>query len=56
MQCVDIETDFNSFYLKFAVDCQEYDDKTDLKDIKFESYKVFHYWRQKISMSTAKKH
>ena len=36
MQCVDVETDFNQFYLKFVTNSVEVDHSTTVNDLTFE--------------------
>ena len=54
-QCVDVETDFGSFFLKFVKNCDAYDENTDLRDLVTEVRQIRHFWRNRISMHTASK-
>ena len=35
LQCIDVETDFNQFYLRFVSNSNEIRDKTELKKVQF---------------------
>ena len=54
LQCVDIETDFNQFYLKFVKKSDSYLTKVDEKKLEFEIRQVRHFWRNRISFNTSK--
>jgi len=54
LQCVDIETDYNLFYLKLAkVKKQEH--VSDVADLDFEIRKADHFWRNRLSFTTSSK-
>ena len=54
LQCVDIETDFNQFYLKFCKDSDQIHEKTPLDTLQFQVRQVRHFWRNRISFNTTK--
>ena len=54
LQCIDIETDFNSFYMKFVKRANEVQIGTDIKNLDTEVRQVRHFWRNRISMFTTK--
>ena len=53
LQCVDVETDFNYFYLKFVKDAHLVEPGTPVSDLQYEVRMVRHDWRNRISMNTA---
>lgn len=54
LQCVDIATDFNQFYLKFVKHADRVTANTKLTKLKFQIRQVMHIWRNRISISTTK--
>ena len=54
LDCIDIETDFNQFYLKFIKNSHEISPKTDFDDLEIEVRRFQHIWRNQISFSTSK--
>ena len=61
VQCVDVETDFNQFYLKFVKNSMDVVknemkgiEKTEESMIEFEVRQVRHYWRNRICFDTTK--
>ena len=61
VQCVDVETDFNQFYLKFVTNSLEVIqnetsgiEKADENIVQFEVRQVRHYWRNRICFDTTK--
>ena len=53
-QCVDVETDFHQFMLKFVTNSDMVSQSTELEDLEFEIRRVRHFWRNRISFSTSK--
>ena len=53
VQCVDVETDFHQFYLKFATDCEDLVGKR-FDQIKYELRTVRHFWRNRIGYNSSK--
>ena len=54
MQCVDIETDFNQFYLKFVERSHLIQSKVPIESLKFNVRQVRHFWRNRICFDTTK--
>ena len=54
LQCVDIETDFQKFYLKFAKDCDTLVGKR-FDQMEYEVSTVNHVWRNRMGYTTSKK-
>ena len=54
LQCVDIATDFNQFYLKFVKNADSVTEDHTVDKLEFEIRTVLHSWRNRISMSTSK--
>ena len=52
LQCVDIETDFDQFYLKFVKNVSEITDTSRVSNLEIEVRAVRHIWRNRISFST----
>lgn len=55
MQCVDLETDFHQFYLKFVIDSHLYTEKVEVETLKYNIRSVRHNWRNLICYDTTKK-
>ena len=53
-QCVDVETDFSQFMLRFVKNSHTVTHETQKEDLKFEIRRVRHFWRNRISFSTSK--
>ena len=53
-QCVDVETDFSQFMLRFVKNSHTVTQETPKEDLKFEIRRVRHFWRNRISYSTSK--
>lgn len=53
-QCVDVETDFHQFMIKFVTNSDMVSQSTELEDLEFEIRRVRHFWRNRISFSTSK--
>lgn len=53
LQCVDIETDFNQFFLKFVKNSHMVSKQTEKRHLQFEIRQVRHFWRNRISFSTS---
>ena len=45
LDCIDIETDFNQFYLKFIKNSHDISPKTDFDDLEIEVRRFQHIWR-----------
>ena len=54
LQCVDVETDFNQFVLKFIKNSSEIKSRADKDKIEYEIRQVRHLWRNRISFNTSK--
>ena len=54
-QCVDIETDFNQFYFKFAKKIDQVEKKSDVHKLEFQIRQVRHFWRNRVSFQTSKR-
>ena len=54
LQCVDVETDFNQFYLKFVKNCAQVDQSYRYDQLDFVVRQVRHFWRNRISFNTSK--
>lgn len=52
-QCVDIESDFNQFLLKFVKNSDKVTEQTDLDELEIEIRQIRHFWRNRISYSTS---
>ena len=52
LQCVDVETDFDRFYLKFVKNVDLVNENTKLENLDIEIRQVRHFWRNRISFST----
>ena len=55
LQCIDIESDFDKFYLKFVMNADEVTEDTKEENLKLQIRYVRHLWRNRISFSTTKK-
>ena len=55
LQCVDVKTDFNQFFLKFVKNSHKVKASDDPKKLDFEIRKIRHHWRNRISFNTSKK-
>ena len=53
-QCVDVETDFSQFMLRFVKNSHIVTDETLKDELEFEIRRVRHFWRNRISFSTSK--
>ena len=53
-QCVDVETDFNQFYLKFVKNAKHVESFSSIDELDFEIRQVRHFWRNRISFNTTK--
>ena len=53
-QCVDVETDFEQFYLKFVKNPNEISIASQISDLDVEIKRVRHFWRNRIGFSTMK--
>ena len=51
---MDIETDFNQFYLKFVKNSDTIVDSFAFKNLQFEMRSVRHFWRNRIDFNTSK--
>lgn len=54
LQCVDIATDFNQFYLKFVKNSDKVTAETNFCELQYQVRQVRHFWRNRISISTTK--
>ena len=55
LQCVDISTDFNSFYFKFVENSHLVTSETAEEDLVFRVRKVAHFWRNLVGFNTSEK-
>ena len=53
-QCVDVETDFRCFYLKFVNDSHLIHEKVPVESLKMEIRRTLHIWRNRISYDNTK--
>lgn len=53
-QCVDVDTDFNQFYLKFVKNCEKVNFGESEENLEVEIRQVRHFWRNRISVNTSK--
>jgi len=55
LQCVDIATDLNEFFLKFVKQAKKVTrEKTNLSDLTYEIRHVPHFWRTRLGFNTTK--
>ena len=54
LQCVDVETDFEKFVLKFVKNADKVDKDYEYKDLVFQIRRIHHFWRNRIGFGTSK--
>ena len=54
LQCVDVETDFEKFVLKFVQNADTVTIDTEYDDLVFQIRRVHHFWRNRIGFATSK--
>ena len=52
---MDIDTDFNQFYLKFVTNAHRVTKDTAFEELEFQVREVRHFWRNRISFNTSQK-
>ena len=54
LQCVDIDTDFDKFVLKFVKNADQVTENTEYEDLNYQIRRVHHTWRNRIGFGTSK--
>ena len=54
LQCVDIDTDFDKFVLKFVKKADQVTNETKFEELKFQIRRIHHTWRNRIGFATSK--